>query len=421
MITRLKGIFLFIICGLMTFMAVTAQETSDTLRKNAVNIFIDCHRCDMNYIREEIPYVNYVRDVKEADVYILETIQRTGSGGLAFNYIFNGRRKYAGMNDTLMYSSRPDDSSDLIRRRRTETMKMGLMRYVARTPLASEIQISHSKGLEQEEVIDRWNFWVFELETNPRFEWEELSQEVRLRNSVSANKVTPDWKIEFDFDHDLSINKYTYDDTTYVREKSSAKFDNLVVKSINDHWSAGMRLDISRSTFSNYLLHYNIYPSVEYNIYPYSEATHKQLRILYGLGHTYSHYIDTTIYNLISEHRFKQELQIAYEVQNQWGSVNLSMEASNYLHDFSKNRLELNARIHIRITKGLSFSLFGGMARIRDQLSLAKGELSEADILLRLQELATGYRIDGGLGITYTFGSIYNNVVNPRFGNRFRF
>ncbi|MGC9471938.1 MAG: hypothetical protein ACP5D1_10375 [Bacteroidales bacterium] len=419
MITRPKGIFLFIVCGLMTFMTVMAQETNDTLRKNAINVFIDCFRCDMNYIREEIPYVNYVRDVKEADVYILETRQSTGSGGSAYNYIFSGRGKYTGMNDTLVYSSRPDDSSDHTRRRRTETMKMGLMRYVARTPLASRIQISHSDDLEEEEVTDKWNFWVFELETNPRFEWEELSQEVRLRNSISANKVTPEWKIEFDFDHDLSVNKYTYDDTTFVRDKSSARFDNLVVKSINDHWSAGLRMDISRSTFSNYLLNYNIDPSLEYNIYPYSEATHRQLRILYGFGHTYSHYIDTTIYNLISESRLRQELRIAYKVQDQWGSVNVSMEASNYMHDLSKNRIELGARIHIRITKGLSFSLFGGVARIRDQLSLAKGELSEADILLRLQELATGYRIDGGLGITYTFGSIYNNVVNPRFGSRY--
>ena len=55
---------------------LTGQEkvsVQDSLRKSAANIFIDCSRCDMNYIRAEIPYVNYVRDVREADVYILET------------------------------------------------------------------------------------------------------------------------------------------------------------------------------------------------------------------------------------------------------------------------------------------------------------------------------------------------------------
>ena len=69
------------------------------------------------------------------------------------------------------------------------------------------------------------------------------------------------------------------------------------------------------------------------------------------------------------------------------------------------------------ILKGLSLRIRGGAARINDQLSLVKGELTEADILLQLQELETSYNIDGEIGITYTFGSIYNNIVNPRFGN----
>jgi hypothetical protein len=65
--------------------------------------------------------------------------------------------------------------------------------------------------------------------------------------------------------------------------------------------------------------------------------------------------------------------------------------------------------------------IVGGAARINDQLGLVKGELSEADILLQLQELETSYQLDGEIGITYTFGSIYNNIVNPRFGNGRRF
>jgi len=84
---------------------------------------------------------------------------------------------------------------------------------------------------------------------------------------------------------------------------------------------------------------------------------------------------------------------------------------------FQKNRIELNAFVNIRIFKGLSLRLFGGVAHINDQLNLKKGDISEAERLLRLTELATRYRVDGGIEITYTFGSIYNNIVNPRFGN----
>jgi hypothetical protein len=31
---------------------------------------MDCQGCDLNYIREEMPYVNYVREVRDAQVYL---------------------------------------------------------------------------------------------------------------------------------------------------------------------------------------------------------------------------------------------------------------------------------------------------------------------------------------------------------------
>ena len=97
------------------------------MRDLAVKIFIDCDRCDMDYIREEIPYINYVRDVKEAQVYVLETRESTGSGGRKYTYAFVGQQEYEGKNDTLEYSSRPDDSRDYERIWRTQMLKMGLM------------------------------------------------------------------------------------------------------------------------------------------------------------------------------------------------------------------------------------------------------------------------------------------------------
>ena len=108
---------------------------------------------------------------------------------------------------------------------------------------------------------------------------------------------------------------------------------------------------------------------------------------------------------------------MAFRIQGKWGSVNVSLEASNYFFDFSKNRLVLDGELSVRIFKGMSVGLYGEIGRIHDQLSLVKGELSETEVLLRLRELATEYNYDFGIGISYTFGSIYNNIVNPRFGN----
>lgn len=108
-------------------------------------------------------------------------------------------------------------------------------------------------------------------------------------------------------------------------------------------------------------------------------------------------------------------LNIAFQVQKKWGSINMALVGSNYFHDFSKKRIELISSINIRIFKGLSLRINGGVAYINDQLNLKMGDISEAERLLQLRELATTYRLEGGIEITYTFGSIYNNVVNPRF------
>ena len=59
----------------------------------------------------------------------------------------------------------------------------------------------------------------------------------------------------------------------------------------------------------------------------------------------------------------------------------------------------------------------GFYARIRDQLYLPAGSASTAEILLRQRQLETSYNYFVSFGFSYQFGSIFNNIVNPRFGN----
>jgi hypothetical protein len=411
---------LLLLIAVSISLATYSQEVTtpqDSMRKYAPNVFIDCHGCDMNYTRQEIPWVNYVREVKEADVYVLVTNQGTGSGGNQYTYKFQGLGRFKGMNDTLSWSSRPDETSTVIRAYRTNLLKAGLIRYAARTPIIDELNISHNGNFDEEEVVDKWRNWVFELETNPEFTAEESYKRVLFNNALKISKVTPDIKIEVDVDYSYSRQRYIDEeqDTAYIR--SARSIDNLIVKSLGDHWSAGIRWNLGSSTSQNYSFNTMFLPSVEYNLFPYAEATHRQLRFQYGIGYQYSNYIDTTIFNKTYEHLFLQQARVAYKIQEKWGSVNLSALYSGYLHDLSKTSVEIFASVRVRILKGLSLSVGGGGGYINDQLSLRKGELSEAERLLRLKEQATSYSLRGDVSITYTFGSIYNNVVNPRFGN----
>lgn len=50
-----------------------------------------------------------------------------------------------------------------------------------------------------------------------------------------------------------------------------------------------------------------------------------------------------------------------------------------------------------------------------DQLFLPRRGASLEDILLERTRLATSYRGSANVGLSYTFGSIFTNVVNPRF------
>ena len=79
--------------------------------------------------------------------------------------------------------------------------------------------------------------------------------------------------------------------------------------------------------------------------------------------------------------------------------------------------MSLNGYLDLRIAKGLSVNFGGGASLIHDQLGLVKGGATTEEVLLRRKELATQFQYFTSFGFTYTFGSIYNNVVNPRFGN----
>ncbi len=81
---------------LFSVSAFSQGNGNGKLRDAAVKVFLDCHRCDNDFIRREIPYVNYVRERKEADVHILVTQERTGSGGVEYQINYIGQNDYEG-------------------------------------------------------------------------------------------------------------------------------------------------------------------------------------------------------------------------------------------------------------------------------------------------------------------------------------
>jgi hypothetical protein len=103
--------------------------------------------------------------------------------------------------------------------------------------------------------------------------------------------------------------------------------------------------------------------------------------------------------------------------QEPWGELFGSAQWFQYWHDWDRHRVELDGGIEVRIVRGLSFDLFGSVARVKDQIYLSKVDLAPEEILLELRELGTDFRFSLDVGLSYRFGSIFNNVVNPRIRN----
>ena len=97
------------------------------------------------------------------------------------------------------------------------------------------------------------------------------------------------------------------------------------------------------------------------------------------------------------------------------GRGGVTVEYAQFLDDPSKHRGMVFGDVELRIARGLFFSINGRTSLIRDQIYLPKEDLSNEEILVQRRQLATDYDFRLSVGLTFTFGSIYNNVVNSRF------
>lgn len=417
---RLMSLILWwiVLLGLSPAMCFPQSKQADieTLKKTAPKVFIDCDYCDLDFIRTEITFVNYVRDRKEAQIHVLITTQSTGSGGTEYTLTFSGQKEFAGDDDVFKYVANSTDTSDERRRGLVRVLKIGLISYVGKTPIADRITIALAEKTSPTAVEDKWNFWVFSLSGSGYFNGEKSQRSYSLYGSVSANRVTPALKIRTSFSGNKNTDRFSVDNETIISTSNSRYFNALAVKSINNHWSVGAGLSASSSTYSNIKSLINPAPAIEFDLFPYSESTRRQLRFLYKPGFSAYRYREQTIYDKTSEKLWGESFSATLELKEKWGSISNSFEAFHYFSDLRKNHLQTYTELSLRIFKGLSFNLYGSFSRIHDQLSLVKGGATLEEVLLRRTQLATSYNYYGSIGLSYTFGSIYSNVVNPRFG-----
>lgn len=395
---------------------VTAQGAGDRLK-----VYLDCNFCFGTFIRDEVDIVEYVRDPAEADVHIMVSRSVTASGGIERAVAFIGVGRFKGLDFKSRALSQSGDTENTQRQRLATAITIGLLNYLSTDGvsggLSVEVEQSAQPG-QHAAATDPWNFWVMSLEGSIAMAGEESSRQLDLGAEIAADRITNDWKITMGAEIEFRREDFDLDEEEPLRaERNERDFDALVARSLNDHWSAGGRASIDSSTFENVAIRSFLGPAIEYNLFPYSEYTRRQLRLGYAVGPYYARYREETLLFTLSDALTQQQALLTIDQREPWGSLQAELEYSTFLPDASLYRIDLEGEVDVRLARGLSLSLEGSTSRIRDQLSIPRRGVTPEEVLLRLRRLRSGYEYNLQIGLTYTFGSIFNTIVNPRFGN----
>lgn len=395
-----------------------AQTTTGAL----LRVFLDCPDtdCDPDFFLRAVPFVHHVRDRADADVHVLVTEQDAGGGGDAFAAIFIGRGAFAARRDTLRYFTPQDATEDAERQGIARMIALGLVPFAMRSGAAERLQVIYDAppAAAQPKPADRWDNWVFRVQGSGFIEGESQFDELDVFGGLSAQRVTAALKLGLAIEGSYERSEFELDSvTTVTSRQESYGASAFAVKSLGPHWGFRVAASADRSSFNNRRLGIRALTGLEYDIFPYRESADRLFTVRYEVGVSRFRYDEPTIFEKTAETLLSHALEVELDATQPWGSAGIGGRAHQYLDDLDSHSLRLFADVEIRLVRGLELELDGSISRIRDQRYLPAGGLTPEEILLRQQELATDYRFFVSAGLSYSFGSIYNNVVNPRFGD----
>lgn len=381
-------------------------------QENKLKVFLNC-RCDTSYIKQNTPYLEYVRDQNLSDVEVFVYDIRNAAGARSFDLNFEGNKQYAHLSNKTSFEGNPNYTNDQSRKELLKKYQLGLFPFLVEGGYDLSLEVN-SNQKETEEVVDKWKNWVFEV-SGGLYADKEASRKVNSFNlGFEVDKVTEDWRISMDFRHNNSKSSFYNDDQTYNSSRTGTRVFGRVVKSISDHLSAGIFYGGQKDTYQNLDLNYYVQPAIEYSLFPYAEVLNKEITLSYRLGSIHNTYIETTIFGYDEQKLTNHSLNLNVRFRQKWGDISSYMSATQYLNDGTKKRLSLRSNFNIRVIEGLSVRFSSNIQLIRDQFTLPAGDNSIEDLLLQQKQIATDFKTSFSVGLSYTFGSIYNSIINTR-------
>ena len=384
-----------------------------------LRIFLDCYQCDTDHLRRNVAFVEYVRDRNVADLHVLVTTQSTGGGGQAWTVKFIGLGRFAGLDRTLTFTTGQTATSDEQRREFARVFRIGLIGYAADTPMAPRLDVTFRRPPPASGPgatgPDPWRGWVFRTNASGSLSGEDSSDYYSYRLSLTANRVTAGWKLNFTAGSNYNENVFHLTDRDITSITESWNASTLIVKSLTGKWSWGSRASISNSSFSNTERASAVSTGIEYDFFPYSQSNRRSLTLQYLAGATAYTYREVTIFDKLDETVPHHSINMSLGLRQPWGSVGSSASWLQHLNHRDRYRISVYGNADVRVFKGFSLYTYANYSKIQDQIALRKGAATPEEILLRIRQQATNYSYSVSLGFSYSFGSIFTSVVNPRF------
>ena len=380
-----------------------------------IKVFLSC-RCDDDFLKQNTLFFDYVRDMSLSDIEVFVFEITNASGGRNYTFNFNGKNNFINKENQINAVIPKNISLNKSREILLNTYKLGMASFLSNTDYQNEIDVNftNEKIITDQKKLDTWKNWVFEVYGSFNFENEKSINEEEFNLGFDVDRVTEIWRVRSDFEFDRSIKFFSGGEQNYSSERESLYFSGSLVRSISNHFSTGFFSSYRHDTFRNYKSSINISPAVEYNFIPYNEVLTREVTLAYKLGYNIYNYIEETIYEFEDQKMFNHSLTLNLRFREKWGSVYSYLVASQFLDLPEQNRLTINNNINLRIVRGLSLRISAYFRFIRDQINLPKGQASVEDLLLRQRQISTNYQNRISMGLSYTFGSIFNNIVNNR-------
>lgn len=389
-----------------------------------LGVYLDCIFCDMTYLMQELEFVNFSRNPEDADVYVMVRTQMTGSGGIEYQLELTGQKDFKHITNTISFSTLPTNTDAETREELRNSLSMGLSTYYYQLNKRFYEQREKEKAGEvvekqvenPEEQKDPWNNWVFNMGVNGRMNGEESSKTSNYGFNLSGKQVTEKHKFYLSAHYNSNESEFNYGDTKIISEKTTKSIKVSEAISITDHWSVGAFLEMGGSDYQNKDFYYSLKPAIEYSFFDYKESSKKQITLAYRVGRIYNDYIERTVFDKTTEGRWEQSLNLGASVKQKWGNLNGDVSYNMMLDETSLYSFKFSAGMNIRLFKGFSMNVNGNYSITRNQINIAGGDVSQEQLLLAQKQVQSGYNFFTTIGFSYSFGSMFNTVVNPRFG-----